>query len=277
MPINSPTKLALRRSKFLLVNTLRRHLACRHEWVIVDEADFLAHYARARARVLVQKLAAAANFTKVRLMALPYPVPANEAERLHTLRAYKILDTKPEERFDELTRLAALICGVPISLISLIDSDRQWFKSKFGLDLRETPRAQAFCTHAIMQPELFVVPDASKDERFANNPLVTGDLHIRFYAGEPLAARDGHVLGTLCVIDRVPHTLTDAQKEALRIVGQLVIANFELRRDLQELRQELGRDASVAGSGANLDEIISRLQGMASDLQAVRAGKAPTP
>src|SRR5262249_34752947 len=172
-------------------------------------------------------------------MAMPYPVPVNEADRLQTLRAYKILDTKPEERFDELTRLAALICGVPISLISLIDTDRQWFKSKFGLDLQQTPRAQAFCTHAIMQPELFVVPDATKDERFASNALVTGDPYIRFYAGEPLAARDGHVLGTLCVIDREPHTLTEAQKEALRIVGQLVIANFELKRDLQELRDAL--------------------------------------
>ena len=208
---------------------------------------------------------------------MSYPVPANEAERLRTLRSYRILDTKPEERFDELTRLAALICGVPISLISLIDTDRQWFKSRFGLDVEETPRAQAFCTHAIMQPDMFVVPDATKDERFAHNPLVTGDLHIRFYAGAPLAARDGHLLGTLCVIDHEPHTLTQAQKEALKIVGRLVIANFELRRDLQELRDALAaRDAaegSVGQSSAGLEEIISRLQGVASDLLAVREGK----
>src|SRR5215475_6350908 len=213
-------------------------------------------------------------------MAMPYPVPKNEAERLTTLRTYKILDTKPEERFDELTRLAALICGVPISLISLIDTDRQWFKSKFGLDLQETPRAQAFCTHAIMQPELFVVPDASKDERFANNPLVTGPLHIRFYAGEPLAARDGQVLGTLCVIDREPHTLSETQKEALKLVGQLVIANFELRRDLQELRDALTREATESASAAsfrNLDDIISRLQGVASDLRAGRQVNAAPP
>jgi len=166
---------------------------------------------------------------------------------------------------------------VPISLISLIDTDRQWFKSRFGLDVEETPRAQAFCTHAIMQPDMFVVPDATKDERFAHNPLVTGDLHIRFYAGAPLAARDGHLLGTLCVIDHEPHTLTQAQKEALKIVGRLVIANFELRRDLQELRDALAaRDAaegSLGQSSAGLEEIISRLQGVASDLLAVREGK----
>lgn len=209
---------------------------------------------------------------------MSYPVPANEAERLRTLRSYKILDTKPEERFDELTRLAALICGVPISLISLIDTDRQWFKSRFGLDVEETPRAQAFCTHAIMQPEMFVVPDATKDERFAHNPLVTGPLQIRFYAGAPLAARDGHVLGTLCVIDHEPHILSEAQKEALKIVGRLVIANFELRRDLQELKDGLAaRDAahgSLGESVTGLDEIISRLQGVASDLQAVRQQKS---
>lgn len=210
---------------------------------------------------------------------MPYPVPANEAERLRTLRAYKILDTKPEERFDELTQLAALICGTPISLISLLDSDRQWFKSRFGLDRQETPRAQAFCTHAIMQPELFVIPDASKDELFANNPLVTGDLHIRFYAGEPLAARDGHLLGTICVMDREPHTLTDSQMEALKIVGRLVIANIELRSDLQDLKDALAREASGGASdssAANLNEIISRLRGVASDLQAVQERSTPT-
>jgi GAF domain-containing protein len=204
---------------------------------------------------------------------MSYPVPANEAERLRALRSYKILDTKPEERFDELTRLAALICGVPISLISLIDTDRQWFKSRFGLDVEETPRAQAFCTHAIMQPEMFVVPDATKDERFAHNPLVTGPLQVRFYAGAPLAARDGHVLGTLCVIDHEPHTLSETQKEALKLVGQLVIANFELRRDLQELKDALAAHGSLGESAAGLDEIISRLQGVASDLQAVRQRK----
>ena len=209
---------------------------------------------------------------------MSYPVPENEAERLRTLRSYKILDTKPEERFDELAQLAALICGVPISLISLIDSDRQWFKSRFGLNIQETPRAQAFCTHAIMQPEMFVVPDATEDERFAHNPLVTGDPHVRFYAGAPLATRDGHLLGTLCVIDREPHTLTKEQKTALEILARLVIANIELQRDLQELRDALAARETVEGpsgeSAASLGEIISQLQSVAANLQAVREGKA---
>src|SRR2546428_4274334 len=208
---------------------------------------------------------------------MPYPVPASEAQRLRTLRAYKILDTKPEERFDELTQLAAIICGVPISLISVLDADRQWFKSRFGLDVEETPRAQAFCTHAIMQPEMFVVPDAAKDERFARNPLVTGDPHIRFYAGAPLATRDGHLLGTLCVMDRQPHTLTKEQKTALEILARHVIANIELRSDLQELKDALAaRDAADGPSGeaaAGLDEIMAKLQTVVSDLQAVREGR----
>src|SRR5260370_35455930 len=117
---------------------------------------------------------------------MSYPVPANETERLRTLRSYKILDTKPEERFDELTQLAALICDAPISLVSLIDTDRQWFKSRLGLDMQETPRAQAFCTHAIMQPKMLGVPDAAMDERFAQNPLEPVQPHIPCSAEQPL-------------------------------------------------------------------------------------------
>jgi GAF domain-containing protein len=210
-----------------------------------------------------------------------YPVPANEIERLRTLRSYKILDTRPEERFDELTQLAALICDAPISLISLLDSDRQWFKSRFGLDMQETPRAQAFCTHAIMQPEIFVVPDAAKDERFAQNPLVAGETHIRFYAGAPLAARDGHLLGTLCVMDRQPHALTDAQRRALGILSRLVIANIELRSDLRELRDALAvRDAdedSAADADTGLEKLISRLHDVLANLQAAQGRKTKTP
>ncbi|MGI8956439.1 MAG: GAF domain-containing protein [Chthoniobacterales bacterium] len=211
------------------------------------------------------------------LAPLGYPVPTNEADRLRALRSYKILDTKPEERFDELTQLAAIICGVPISLITLIDADRQWFKSKVGLELDETPRTQAFCTHAIMQPQMFVVEDATKDQRFANNPLVTGDPHIRFYAGAPLATSDGHLLGTMCVIDREPRKLTPDQKKALEILGRQVIANMELRSNLRELTSALAaRDAAEGPSGesaAGLDGIIETLRTVVSDLTAVRQGR----
>ncbi|MEP7015729.1 MAG: GAF domain-containing protein [Verrucomicrobiota bacterium] len=210
-------------------------------------------------------------------MMMSYPVPRNEADRLRALRSYKILDTKPEERFDELTQLAAIICDVPISLITLVDAERQWFKSRFGLDAQETPRAQAFCTHAIMQPEIFEVPDATKDERFAQNPLVTGDPGIRFYAGAPLATGDGHLLGTLCVIDRKPHSLTKDQRTALEILGRQVIANMELRSNLQELKDALAaREAEEGPTGdaaSGLDEIITKVEALVSDLKAVRKGK----
>jgi GAF domain-containing protein len=212
---------------------------------------------------------------------MSFPRPGNEEERLRTLRSYKILDTKPEERFDELTQLAAIICGVPISLITLLDTDRQWFKSRFGLDVNETPRADAFCTHAIMQPEMFEVRDAALDKRFAQNPLVTGDPHIRFYAGAPLATDDGHLLGTLCVIDREPRTLTEQQKTALEILSRQVIANMELRNNLRELKDALSaRDAAQGPSGdaaKGLDDIIAKLGTIVSDLQAVREGKTPPP
>jgi GAF domain-containing protein len=206
-----------------------------------------------------------------------YPTPRNEADRLRTLRSYKILDTKPEERFDELTQLAAIICGVPMSLITLIDADRQWFKSKVGLELQETPRAQAFCTHAIMQPEMFVVPDAAQDERFAKNPLVTGNPNIRFYAGAPLATGDGHLLGTMCVLDRKPRTLTPEQKNALEILGRQVVANMELRSNLRELKEALAaREAAEGPSGeaaAGLDRIIESLETALTDLKDVRQGR----
>lgn len=204
-------------------------------------------------------------------------MPHNETERLRALRSYKILDTKPEERFDELTQLAAIICGVPISLITLIDADRQWFKSKVGLDIDETPRAQAFCTHAIMQPKMFVVEDAAKDQRFAANPLVTGDPNIRFYAGAPLATPDGHLLGTMCVIDRKPRTLTADQQKALELLGRQVIANMQLRNNLRELEAALAaREAAQGPSGEaaiGLDDVIDTLQTAVDDLRAVRAGK----
>jgi PAS domain S-box-containing protein len=152
---------------------------------------------------------------------LSAPRPNNEARRLAALQRYRILDTDPETSFDGLTRLAALICGTPIALVSLVDAERLWFKARVGLDVSEIPREIAFCAHAIVQPDApLVVPDALEDERFHDNPVVAGRPHIRFYAGVPLVAPEGEALGTLCVLDRTPRELTAQQLEALELLSR---------------------------------------------------------
>ena len=160
-----------------------------------------------------------------------------EKNRLTTLDLYQILDTESEKVFDDLTSLAANICQTPISLISLVDEDRQWFKSRYGLETSETPREQAFCAHAIWQEKVMVVENALEDERFQKNPLVLGEPNIRFYAGAPLTMSNGQSLGTLCVIDQKPRQLTSDQYEALETLRNAVVSQIELSRALKDLRE----------------------------------------
>jgi GAF domain-containing protein len=165
--------------------------------------------------------------------------PANEEARLIALDKYAILDTDPEQSFDDLTLLASYVCKTPMALISLVDEDRQWFKSRVGIDASQTSRDIAFCSTAILQTDVFVVPDALADERFRDNPLVVSDPHIRFYAGAPLINEDGYALGTLCVVDRSPRDLAPDQKEALKALSRLVLAHIEFRRNLILLKEAL--------------------------------------
>jgi len=158
------------------------------------------------------------------------PTPVNEQARLELLRQYEILDTAVEQVFDEITVLAANICQTPICLLSLVDRDRTWFKSSVGMEAKEAPRETAFCAHAICQSGLFVVPDARADERFADNPAVTGEPAVRFYAGMPLLSPEGLAIGTLCVLDRRPRALTPEQADKLQALAKSAVLLLEVRR-----------------------------------------------
>jgi anti-sigma regulatory factor (Ser/Thr protein kinase) len=186
---------------------------------------------------------------------------ADESARLAALRSYRILDTDPEPAFDDLTLLASQVCGTPIALISLIDEDRQWLKSRVGITATETSRSVAFCAHAIQHKGIFHVPDALGDERFRENPLVIGEPHIRFYAGAPLVTPDGHALGTLCVVDRVPRKLTAEQERALDALRRQVESQLELRRNLLELQAALAeRDRAEAEQATLVAELRGSLE-----------------
>ncbi len=190
------------------------------------------------------------------------PIPSNELERLAALKRYDILETDPDQFFDDLVELASFICDVPISLITFIDEDRQWFKSKKGVNGSGSPRDIAFCAHAIMQDELLIVPDTTRDARFAHNPFVTQAPNIRFYAGAPLITPDGYALGTICVLDRQPRELTTAQTSALAALSRQVITQLELRRTVSELSKaqtQLARsEARFRRLADNLPDAIFR-------------------
>ncbi len=176
------------------------------------------------------------------------PLPTNEAERLAALYRCNILDTAPEQAFEDITQLASQICMTETAMISLVDRNREWFKSKVGSMTSENPRDISFCAHGILQREVFVVENALADDRFAKNPMVTGDPKIRFYAGAPLITSEGHVLGMLCVLDSVPRTLSPRQKSGLQALSRQVIAQLELRRSIAQMAQ--ARDAGLEASRA---------------------------
>lgn len=197
-------------------------------------------------------------------------IPQNERERLAALSSYQILDTLPERCYDNITQLASTICNTPISLVSLIDDKRQWFKSHHGLEATETPKEYAFCAHAIVEPDVvFSVEDSRLDNRFSDNPLVTGDPHVIFYTGVPLVNTQGLALGTLCVIDNQPRVLTFDQTQALKALGEQVVSLLELHRANAMLKNY--NEKLVEFADAVDDELSSPLNQMSSLTSLLRS------
>src|SRR5262245_24858809 len=181
------------------------------------------------------------------------PSPSNEPERLAVLRQYKILDTVPERSFDDLTALAALLCRTPIALISFLDSKRQWFKSRLGLELDQIPRDSSLCVHALKEPEILIVKDTRADERFRTNPVLAGNPELRFYAAAPLVTTAGYTLGALEVLDRVPRDLNRQQQNALRALSRQVVMQLDYRMTQRQLDR-----ARLDNKG--IKELLSREQ-----------------
>lgn len=181
-----------------------------------------------------------------------FPIPFQEQDRIEDLLNLDILDTEPEPEFDRITRLAAFAMRAPVAVVTLVDKDRQWFKSCFGLDVTETPRDIAFCAHTIMSDELLIVPDATKDPRFSNNPLVTEEPNVRFYAGAPIVSENGFRLGSVCVVDFEPHPMPDPEAlQALRDLADLAAEAIILRARDNETAERLARSRQVADNSKN--------------------------
>lgn len=203
-------------------------------------------------------------------------MPKNEVKRLKVLWQYDVLDTVPEEVFDDLTDLAAHICEAPVAMISLVDENRQWFKARVGTSTKETSRDISFCAHAILNDGLLVISDATKDPRFSDNPMVTGPQKIRFYAGAPLVTPDGHALGTLCVLDKQPRKLRSEQLEALRVLAHHVVSQLELRRHARELAEARVDSRRQKSELARAKAEIARLRRLLERFQKRSANRRPT-
>lgn len=192
--------------------------------------------------------------------------PKNEKERLAELLSYEVMDTPEELAYDDITAIAASICEVPIALVSLLDGERQWFKSHHGLEARETPRDISFCGHAIHQQKIFEVEDSRKDDRFHDNPLVTGAPEVIFYAGTPLQTPGGHNIGTLCVIDNKPKKLSEKQRQALEALGRQVVAQLELRKSFFQMQRHTDKIKKQA------ETIVSHQDEMVHNAKLVSLG-----